>query len=182
MLFCVAPSERRGANRGLFARQRVARNTVVPCRHSEPGAKPGRNPDDHEVLDFFVPEDVCHTTQCVWDGELRPVVSVVHMLHRDDLKPRYVLARKSEPIMTANDLAWKPGIRAQDYVSRDGMNQLELVLGFRERRLDRIYARFRRDVERGDEIGVTYGKSYWWHKRYRHQPPPLEAAYASDDC
>mgnify|MGYP001368684237 CR=1 FL=1 len=65
--------------------------------------------------------------------------------------------------MKANDLAWRCDISMAEYeYLTTQKNKIELVIGFRNGRFERIYALIRQNVTKNEEVGITYGVGFWF--------------------
>ena len=155
----VRPSKLKNAGDGLFAMKNIAKNTIMRVDQSRL-----RSQDTscaHEVIDCYVASNMCAQSACVIDGKISKLKNVRNVASSSKNK-QYVHIPKCEYLMKANDLAWRPDIDEGAYDENSGINALSLVMEFDlKSRILGVVGLFNRSVNKGEEIGITYGYSYW---------------------
>lgn len=157
----VRPSQLQNAGDGLFATKKIHRYHTISCVHSRP-----RNADTSihsEVIDFFLPpiDEIDCNAMCVYNGHVMNLKKIAPLCKKIVFNKRYVHMRKDDPIMKANDLAWNVGHNLHDYQMNTSRNQLDLILELMHGSVVGVRLLFNRDVEAGEELGITYGPTYW---------------------
>ena len=154
-----------GAGEGIFARTFIPKHTLIPITHGAPEAADPSIPDSdvEDILEFSVNRDeIDQTSLCVSDGAIVTLADV--KIHPSALEPRIVRAPRCQPCMKGNDLAWDENdVRSEEtYLLRAKMlNKMELVLVFDQGRVCGVRGLFTESACGGEEVGITYGYSYW---------------------
>lgn len=117
--------------------------------------------EDAENLNFYVSKHSDMDTPCIFDGKLRSLGDIWNRIDASAFSPRYIVGQDSDPLMKANDHAW-PCASAEEYDAKSCKNALEFILSFDASGvINGVYGHFTLDVDKGEEIGATYGWIYW---------------------
>lgn len=160
--FSVRPSTIPAAGDGLFANRDIVKGTIFQMPHDSTAQSTHPKDDGmFEVLNFYVDRDwIDLRTPCVSDGSIMRV-GQIH-LNEKSYEKRFVRYDKSSLFMKANDFGWSQSTENEDeYLTLGRLNQLEFMLEFKEGIPHGVAAYVRKKIHKDDEVGVTYGYSYW---------------------
>jgi len=158
-VFEVRPSSIADAGEGLWAVCDIPKDSIFSIQHTRPRLSANCAKAGYDVLEYFYDEQSEGDTPCLSNGKLCTLddMSVCDKARR----PRYVYARREQPPMKANDLAWSPGIDVGDYTERSVRNKLELILAYTNGIVTGTYVLANQNITAGEEVGITYSHDYW---------------------
>lgn len=150
--FEVRPSPVHGD--GLFAICDIPRNTIFDIEVSRPRTASHMYSRDSYILDYYSTDA---TSLCVHSGDIVETCSLQN-LDPTVFTPRFVSCKHMA--MKANDLAW-PANSATEYLSEaERRNKMCLLLEI-STRVIAVKACMIDNIRQGEEIGNTYGYSFW---------------------
>lgn len=157
----VKPSNIPNADDGLYAKCHIPKHTIFSIEHSRGRANPiARNGFD--VLDYYVDEDHDPQSICVVDGNVR---MMSELPKSNPVKKMYVHAPRNQFMMKANDFGWDDSntdLSIREYETLAQKNKLVLVASLSSKGvLNGTCGIALCDIHKGEEIGMTYGLSYW---------------------
>lgn len=139
---------------GLFATRDIPKNTIFDIEVSRSRKARHTYSRDSYILDYYSTDA---TSLCVQSGRIVEICSLAN-LEPTVFTPRFVSCKHMA--MKANDLAW-PAKSSTKYLSQaERKNKMCLLLEI-SARVIAVKACMIDDIQQGEEVGNTYGYSFW---------------------